>query len=581
MSKKDEKQEAKNIVRKVRFVENPPAFIRKPLTLLNGYAYAAVWIYIEVTEENVDPESEDRDSHEPIKYYKRERFIIRDDGTIFGELEAEGITSIGFLGAKVELPIMPKPEKTWSSGGMKRYLSGVRPDPQDVFNRLVDIIDRFIDFNKSLGSQKETSELTACYILGTWFLDAFTVIGYLWSNGQRGSGKTLFISLIAELGYLGELILAGSTYATLRDMADYGSTLAFDDAENYSSENLNGDKRALLLAGNRKGSQVGLKEYDGKKWNTRYVNTFCPRLFSAIKLPDSVLASRTIIIPLVRSDEDLKSNSDPADYSLWPHDRQILLDDLWAIGLSHLSEMNEYEREAVSRSRLKGRDLDPWRTSLTVALWLEKNGVEGLFSRVENLSWVYFTQEKPNLESDDLTTLVIKGLVSCAIGAISANRAIENTIWLSTKQITYAVISIVKDEEADVEISNISVNLVGKIMRSLRFSRRRPDGNNSRGWDVTLRDLRRYCVVYGIHFPDQLDMHNNKGINGINGINGTNSINHDDSFRFSNDDKGKNQIPKPCSACGKTAWKVRSPEKGGGWYCSVCHPLEIMGFKQE
>ena len=28
------------------------------------------------------------------------------------------------------------------------------------------------------------------------------------------------------------VVLAGGTYATLRDMADYGATLAFDDCEN-------------------------------------------------------------------------------------------------------------------------------------------------------------------------------------------------------------------------------------------------------------------------------------------------------------------------------------------------------------
>ena len=570
MVAENKNSEEKTITRKVRFLKNEPAFIRRPLTLLNGHAYAAVWVHIELGEHEQIPEPEDEENQEPKITYRLERFILRDDGAIFGDLDAEGITPIKFLGARVELPYMPNPEKIWSTSGVERYLAGYRPKPKDVFERIVDTINSFIDLNKSLGSQNDTAEMIACYVLGTWFLDAFTVIGYLWPNGQRGSGKTQLISLIAELGYLGELILAGSTYASLRDMADYGATLAFDDAENYSSAgNLDGDKRALLLAGNRKGVKIGVKEWIGKNWVTRYVNTYCPRLFTAINLPDSVLASRTIVIPLVRSDDDMKRNSDPSDYDLWPHDRRKLLDDLWAIGLSHLSEMKACEREMVSRSRLSGRDLEPWRAPLAVALWLEKKGVEGLFGKMENLSWVYFTEEKPNFESDDLTALVIKGLVSCAMSAISANRAIENTMWFATKQIKNAVISIAKIEEASIEISKISVNLVGQIMGSLRFSSKRPNGNGSRGWDVSLRDLRRNCAVYGIHFPDQLDI--NK-YDGINGIDGTSGINQQEPSRLSNVDNGKSQILKPCSACGQTTWKERSQEKGGGWYCSVCHP---------
>ena len=104
-----------------------------------------------------------------------------------------------------------------------------------------------------------------------------------------------FLTVIAELAYLGQLILAGGTFASLRDLADYGATLAFDDAENVSDpRKTDPDKRALFLAGNRRGVKVPVKEVGAdKQWHTRYVNAFCPRFFSAIHLPDPVLASRT------------------------------------------------------------------------------------------------------------------------------------------------------------------------------------------------------------------------------------------------------------------------------------------------
>ena len=181
-------------------------------------------------------------------------------------------------------------------------------------------------------------ELVACYILSTWFLEALTVIGYFWPNGERGSGKTQLLNVITELAYLGQTILAGGSYASLRDLADYGATLAFDDAEAIMDvKRTDPDKRALLLAGNRRGSLVTVREpVNGREWRTRYINTFCPRLFSAIRMPDPVLASRTIVVPLIRTPDRYRANADPLNYALWPHAREQVLDDLWALGLCHI-----------------------------------------------------------------------------------------------------------------------------------------------------------------------------------------------------------------------------------------------------
>jgi hypothetical protein len=106
--------------------------------------------------------------------------------------------------------------------------------------------------------------------------------------------------LVARLGYLGQVILAGGTYAALRDLAEYGATLCFDDAENLADPRKSDpDKWALLLAGNRKGAVVPVKEPEGKNgWRIRNVSAYCPKVFSAIRLPDPVLSRRTIVLPL-------------------------------------------------------------------------------------------------------------------------------------------------------------------------------------------------------------------------------------------------------------------------------------------
>src|SRR5262249_23779517 len=142
-----------------------------------------------------------------------------------------GARSLGELGLRIRLPLVPATGRRWSGAGVRRFLEGDRPHPAHVFDRLVSVVDHFLDFNRSLATQATLCELVACYVLATWLLDAFNVIGYLWPNGERGCGKTIFLHVVAELAYLGELILSGSSYACLRDQADYGASLAFDDAE--------------------------------------------------------------------------------------------------------------------------------------------------------------------------------------------------------------------------------------------------------------------------------------------------------------------------------------------------------------
>jgi len=53
---------------------------------------------------------------------------------------------------------------------------------------VVAVVNRYIDFDHSLADQQTMCALVGCYILATWFLDAFTVIGYLRPTSSRPTG---------------------------------------------------------------------------------------------------------------------------------------------------------------------------------------------------------------------------------------------------------------------------------------------------------------------------------------------------------------------------------------------------------
>jgi hypothetical protein len=470
---------------------------------VRGNAYAAAWLPVRVTvRQSVDPKTGQIVRYDPPRVNDQTALaVLRDDGAAFADLPRAlaGVAPLARLALEVRLPAQPPADRCWSGAGVKRFLAGERPGPADVFWRAAAVVDRFMDFNHSLAGQEVMCELIACYTLGTYFLDAFNVVGYLWPSGDKGAGKTNLLAVVAEMAYLGQVILAGGSYASLRDLADYGATLAFDDAEGVMDlRRADPDKRALLLAGNRRGATVTIKEPAGERgWVTRHIDAFCPRLFSAIRLPDETLGSRTLVIPLVRSADQVRAKDSPLDHEAWPCDRRQLVDDLWCLGLTHLKQLKAFDKKAAARARLAGRDLEPWRSVLAVALWLqERHGVADVHQRMTDLAKAYQT-ERSDFGVSDQTRLVIR-----ALGELLATRRPASTgvrVEFKTADLTNEVNRLAEEDDLGTpEKPFTNRGRVGWSLRRLRLSR--PDGKaaDRRGWLVSLADVEGLAAAYGI-----------------------------------------------------------------------------------
>jgi hypothetical protein len=529
----------------IELLSHAPALISRPLSLIDGRAYAATWLWVKKTDTEARAKNGDVVPLPVPQVTQEERlFLQRDDGEWFGEVTDRKVHPLCDLGLTVHLPEIPVTSRLWSASGFVAYHAGARAEAVSVFRRVVDVVDAFIDFNRSLADQTTMSEMIGCYILSTWFLEAFNVVGFLWPNGDRGSGKTQLLNVVAELSYLGQTILAGGSYACLRDLADYGATLAFDDAEHLSDpRHTDPDKRALLLAGNRRGNTVPVKEpTPSGTWRTRHVNTFCPRLFSAIRLPDAVLASRSIVVPLIRTPDRQRANADPLDYAKWPHDRSKLIDDLWSLALRHLPDLPHYVAQVDTLATLTGRNLEPWRPLLTVGRWLEDAGVEGLWTRMEALSQAY-QQERPDLESADLMVLTIKVLCHYATNATSATNMEGGAEWICTSaEIKAGVVTIATDEESGLDTEKLSTDRVGRVLGRMRFKKKpREGGKGSRQWVIPLADLQGWVTSYGLCISDKWPPSHTSGTSGT--------------------------TQPTCPTCGQSDWMA---VPGGDAVCKVC-----------
>jgi hypothetical protein len=480
----------------VELLDAPPERLARPLCLAAGHAYAVAWLHKQTTVRQwVDKKTGDIVVFDPPKVtVEMVLIVVRDDGHVFADVPSilPGAAPLSQLGLTVSLPIQPAPGRAWSGAGVKRYVNGERPEPADVFRRVARVIDRFMDFSRSLASQETMCEMIACYVLMTYLLDAFNVVGYLWPNGDKGAGKTNFLVVVAELAYLGQVILAGGSYASLRDLADCGAFLAFDDAEGIMDvKRTDPDKRTLLLAGNRRGAHVTVKELVNDQWTTRHIDAFCPRAFSAIRLPDDVLGSRTITVPLVRSADAHRAKVNPLDYTTWPCDRRRLVDDLWAVGLAHLADLREYDTRAAGRSSLTGRDLEPWRGILAVALWLEEaHGVEGLFGRMEKLSVDYQT-ERGDLEGRDPVRVAIRALQKMVSESEDAD------FTFAPKELAERMNQFVAEDDSSPDGKEFTnPRKVGWLLRKLRFKKGTRD--KSRQWQTSMAEVNSLARAYGM-----------------------------------------------------------------------------------
>jgi hypothetical protein len=480
----------------------------QPLMLLDGTAYAASNIPFDVTHTEYVDKSGNIIKYEQPQQVEEDRLCIIDSqGNFYADDTDRPLDSLPFTIALDE-PMQDKQQ--WSPIGVTNYAkTKIRSSGARIFNQIVNAVDHFIDFDRSIGNQAEMCSYVACWALSTWFMPALTVASYIWPTGPYGTGKTNVLVVLSKLTYLSELILPSSTHAAIRTYAQYGSTILLDDAERLTSKSSSENPvRELLLGGNRRGNTISIRTPAGDKgWKNTRVNTFAPKGFSAIQLPDSVLASRTVMVPLKRTADRSKANIDPNDEEYWPLDLRTITDELWALALENLPYISQFERDTREQMHLQGRQLQAWIQPLTIANWLDtKCGVTGLFDQMDNLS-VKYQAEANSLQYSDFTALVIQSLFKYTVSTVSTKTTerYDKYIKVPTERLRDAAVHICTIGDSDIDPDRITSRRVGKTMRTLRLRKApRVERGEKRAWLVLPEDLQEMSVTYSIPLPEEV-----------------------------------------------------------------------------
>ncbi len=459
--------------------EVPPHRLVRPLDLHDGVAYAVIPLdYKETVREERGKNGGVVALNPPRSTWKRATHVVVFDGErrrLVGPLAAalgrpadadEDV--LRELGVLLAVEAEASEAGCWSREGIKAFLAGKTPTLGEVLQRLIAVLDHFMDYLPVAIPDRRPSPAPVClmialWILGTYFVPAAQVVGYLLPTGPAGSGKTKQLTVISLLAYLGEVINQAGTTAALKYLAQSGATLCVDDVENIQDKSFDPDKRSIILAGNRRGVTVPILEQGpDKKWVPRRFPVFCPKAFSSIRGFDAVLGSRTIAIPLVRT-ASAKANREAGDLEQWPCDRRQLVDDLWAVALLHLREVEALYRD-TRPATLAGRELEPWRLILTMARLVDRHAGTRHYDEMLALALAKRGEAHDRGEMSDELWL-LKALVRLVLeqgkGRLAASEIAGEIARLAVE------LGVQEADAAENPVGNVKV---GKLIRALQVT---------------------------------------------------------------------------------------------------------------
>jgi len=345
----------------------------------------------------------------------------------------------------------------------------------------------------------------------------------------------------------------------------------FDDAEVLADpRKADPDKMALILAGNRKGVLVPVKEPSAAGgWRIRWVNAYCARGFTALNLPFRALQSRSIVIPLVASADPLRANRDPENADGWPLDQGRLRDDLWALALALQREAAAIWMGMSGETSILGRDWERWRALITVARLFERHGLSDLEEDLRQVMAAY-REEKGGLQDTSRVALGIRGLLHIAqLNAqdVWTSRDVldisSETLHVTASQMVEALKAMhaEDDEENDHEGDEPgerqastpwyhSARSVGKALSKLRLKEERGEPPKRENRLVTRKEILQLALAHHIvHLSEETSI-------------------------TSTHVQTSSSPPNPCPSCGTNDWE-QTPS--GRPVCMACLQQGVKG----
>ena len=273
----------------------------------------------------------------------------------------------------------PELNKRWKHIDIKKYISSDdKVNPKELFDDLLSLERRYFENQYDYDYYYE-----ALWKVHTYFYTLFELTPYNDYTGMKNVGKTKRLNYSSMISYNGIISGDSSLSSVFRTIQGTGATLLLDETENLKGgKDDRTDFENLLRNGFSKNGRVTrAKETKNKEFVPESFSVFSPKGFGHIHGFDNVLADRTIKVKLVRTtnkkiaDSEPDEREEPLIYSIRERLYRLWLDYGYEI-YKLIPEARQLIKE------LSGRELKLWLPIVTLALFFEKHGVEGLIEKI-------------------------------------------------------------------------------------------------------------------------------------------------------------------------------------------------------
>ena len=268
--------------------------------------------------------------------------------------------------------VTPSLKNRWSAASRKKFLhENYSPDPVEVFHRMTDAVNRFIDFSHG---QQALASLVSIYAMLSFSFRCWPAIGYLHLTGPAGSGKTRLSDVIGRMAFNCSSTSNTTAPNLFREIHSNGGLFIVDEIERLNSNDpAQAEVQSILLGGYRKGAYAGRQEPMGNgKFRSVNYDIYCPKVLACINTLPPTLATRCIRVPMFRSlpgSETVKKSLDE-NLGLW----QGIQNDLHCLALSQGTIWQELTKRHDCVPKISGRQRELWQPILSIAEWLDSLG---------------------------------------------------------------------------------------------------------------------------------------------------------------------------------------------------------------
>ena len=312
----------------------------------------------------------------------------------------------------------------WKNNDIQKYLqSNDKVNPKEIFENLFSLEKKYFEYEFDYDYYYEP-----CWITHTYFYTLFDITPYNDYSGMKNVGKSKHLKLLRMLCYNG--ILAGdvSISSVFRTIQGTGATLLLDETENLKGgKEDRADLENLLRNGFSKEGQITRsKEGKNKDFQPVFFSVYSPKSLGHIQGLDNVLEDRCIKTKLSRTTNKKIADSEPDENE----DLQIYKarESLYRLFLDYGDEIYELIPNAKQLVKeLSGREMKLWLPIITMALFFENHGVEGIIAKI-TAKMLHTSEEKKISDLEDNLDFMILQILDKIEEIPIQSRLLYNTI---------------------------------------------------------------------------------------------------------------------------------------------------------